>query len=73
MIVFTDKFVAMATFLTVVRSTTAYTLPLSGSPPAEACDPIPKAFVSYSIEFSSFPEFAGTDLVAIFAEVANEF
>ncbi|RDL31202.1 (Trans)glycosidase [Venustampulla echinocandica] len=32
---------------------------LSSSPPTEACDPIPEAFVSYSIEFSSFPDFAG--------------
>jgi hypothetical protein len=32
---------------------------ISGTPPANASAPIPTAFVSYSIEFSSFPDFAG--------------
>jgi hypothetical protein len=32
---------------------------VSGTPPANASAPIPEAFVSYSIEFSSFPDFAG--------------
>ena len=32
---------------------------LSSTPPKDASDPIPEAFVSYSIEFSSFPDFAG--------------
>ncbi|KAH6672192.1 glycoside hydrolase family 79 protein [Halenospora varia] len=32
---------------------------LSSAPPSSASEPIPEAFVSYSIEFSSFPEFAG--------------
>lgn len=32
---------------------------VSGIPPANASAPILEAFVSYSIEFSSFPDFAG--------------
>jgi hypothetical protein len=32
---------------------------ISGTPPANASAPLPEAFVSYSIEFSSFPDFAG--------------
>ncbi|KAN0092480.1 glycoside hydrolase family 79 protein [Hyaloscypha variabilis] len=32
---------------------------VSSSPPVNASAPIPEAFVSYSIEFSSFPDFAG--------------
>jgi hypothetical protein len=32
---------------------------VSGTPPVNASTPIPEAFVSYSIEFSSFPDFAG--------------
>jgi len=33
---------------------------VSGTPPANATAPLLEAFVSYSIEFSSFPDFAGT-------------
>jgi len=32
---------------------------LSAAAPKDASDPIPEAFVSYSIEFASFPDFAG--------------
>jgi hypothetical protein len=32
---------------------------VSGTP-SEASAPIPESFVSYSIEFASFPDFAGT-------------
>jgi hypothetical protein len=32
---------------------------LSKAAPKDASDPIPEAFVSYSIELSSFPDFAG--------------
>jgi hypothetical protein len=32
---------------------------VSRTPPENASAPIPEAFVSYSIEFSSFPDFAG--------------
>ena len=32
---------------------------ISSTPPANASAPIPEAFVSFSIEFSSFPDFAG--------------
>jgi hypothetical protein len=32
---------------------------VSGTPPANASAPLLEAFVSYSIEFSSFPDFAG--------------
>jgi hypothetical protein len=32
---------------------------LDKSPPANASAPIPEAFVSYSIEFSFFPDYAG--------------
>ncbi|KAF8858173.1 hypothetical protein BDZ45DRAFT_591590 [Acephala macrosclerotiorum] len=32
---------------------------VSGTPPANASAPIPEAFVSYSIEFAFFPDFAG--------------
>jgi len=32
---------------------------VSSSPPADAGEPFPEAFVSFSIEFSSFPDFAG--------------
>ncbi|TVY28785.1 Beta-glucuronidase [Lachnellula hyalina] len=37
------------------------TIELSSTPPEDASDPIPEAFVSYSIEFSSFPDFAGNN------------
>jgi hypothetical protein len=32
---------------------------VTATPPANVSAPIPEAFVSYSIEFSSFPDFAG--------------
>ncbi|KAF4630913.1 hypothetical protein G7Y89_g7220 [Cudoniella acicularis] len=35
------------------------TIELSSTPPKDASSPIPEAFVSYSIEFASFPDFAG--------------
>jgi hypothetical protein len=35
------------------------TIELSSTPPENASNPIPEAFVSYSIEFASFPDFAG--------------
>lgn len=38
---------------------TADPIPLSISPPSNASEPIRKSFVSFSIEFSSFPDFAG--------------
>lgn len=36
------------------------TVVVSGIPPVNASAPIPEAFVSYSIEFAFFPDFAGT-------------
>jgi hypothetical protein len=55
-----NKSVAIASLiLTWVGSTRGYTVAVSSSPPPAASDPIPEAFVSYSIEFSSFPDFAG--------------
>ena len=41
---------------------------VTGSPPANASAPIPEAFVSYSIEFSSFPDFAGMSFSIMFAK-----
>jgi hypothetical protein len=41
------------------RIVAAGPIALSKSPPINASAPIPEAFVSYSIEFSSFPDFAG--------------
>lgn len=34
-------------------------IPLSLSPPENASQPLLESFVSFSIEFSSFPDFAG--------------
>lgn len=41
---------------------TASVLSVSGTPPPNASAPIPEAFVSYSIEFVYFPDFAGMAL-----------
>jgi len=41
---------------------------VSSSTPANASAPIPEAFVSYSIEFSSFPDFAGMLPTVIFSK-----
>jgi hypothetical protein len=35
-------------------------IPLALAPPANASKPILDSFVSFSIEFSSFPDFAGS-------------
>ena len=35
------------------------TISVSGTPPSNASAPIPEAFVSFSIEFAYFPDFAG--------------
>jgi len=56
-----SKLVAFASCLqlfTVVEGQSS-AIRVTGSPPANASAPIPEAFVSYSIEFSSFPDFAG--------------
>jgi len=34
-------------------------IPVSSAPPTGASEPIPESFVSYSIEFAFFPDFAG--------------
>lgn len=41
------------------RIVAAGSITLSKSPPANASAPLPEGLVSYSIEFSSFPDFAG--------------
>jgi hypothetical protein len=46
-------------FFVAVQGTNA-AIQVSGTPPANASAPLLEAFVSYSIEFSSFPDFAGT-------------
>jgi hypothetical protein len=46
-------------FFVAVQGTDA-AIQVSGTPPANASAPLLEAFVSYSIEFSSFPDFAGT-------------
>lgn len=55
------KLLALASFgqlFGIVQGNTP-AITVSGTPPANASAPIPEAFVSYSIEFSSFPDFAG--------------
>ena len=53
------RIVAIASSLIWARSTLASNIALSAEVPADAAPPIPESFVSYSIEFSSFPDFAG--------------
>jgi hypothetical protein len=46
-------------FVSYTHIATANPITLSKSPTANVSAPIPEAFVSFSIEFSSFPDFAG--------------
>jgi hypothetical protein len=62
------KFLALAScfqLFTIVEGHSS-AIKVSGSPPANASAPIPEAFVSYSIEFSSFPDFAGMPFSLMF-------
>ncbi|TVY52112.1 Beta-glucuronidase [Lachnellula cervina] len=52
---------AIATIVHILEFAHGSTIELSSAPPKDASDPIPEAFVSYSIEFSSFPDFAGNN------------
>jgi hypothetical protein len=38
------------------------TIEVSSTPPANASAPLPEGFVSYSIEFAFFPDFAGISI-----------
>jgi hypothetical protein len=51
------KILALAGMLAV--SSQASQITVSGAPPANASAPIPEAFVSFSIEFAFFPDYAG--------------
>lgn len=55
------RFMAIANvFFQLISSTHASALEISSKLPADTLTaPILEAFVSYSIEFSSFPDFAG--------------
>jgi hypothetical protein len=46
--------------LIFLAADSAATIIVSGAPPADASTAIPEAFVSYSIEFAFFPDFAGS-------------
>lgn len=48
-----------ALLLLAARSATGATIPLSLTPPENLSQPVLDSFVSFSIEFSSFPDFAG--------------
>ena len=56
------RLLALASFgqLFVTVQGTNAAIRVSETPPANASAPLLEAFVSYSIEFSSFPDFAGT-------------
>ncbi len=45
--------------LILLAADSTATIIVSGTPPANASTAIPEAFVSYSIEFAFFPDFAG--------------
>jgi hypothetical protein len=66
-----SKLVALASCLqlfTIVEGQGS-AIKVTATPPANASAPIPEAFVSYSIEFSSFPDFAG----ALFRIMLDKF
>ena len=54
----TTKILALASFIHFA-SAQASAIEVAASPPANASAAPLEAFVSYSIEFSSFPDFAG--------------
>jgi hypothetical protein len=48
-----------SSLLQLALGATPAIIPLAYSPPQNASKPILESFVSFSIEFSSFPDFAG--------------
>jgi hypothetical protein len=58
-IIFTMLLTCVLAAIGCARIVAAGSITLSKSPPANAPAPLPEGFVSYSIEFSSFPDFAG--------------
>lgn len=48
-----------ALLLLAAKSATGAIIPLSLTPPENVSQPVLDSFVSFSIEFSSFPDFAG--------------
>ncbi|TVY36895.1 Beta-glucuronidase, partial [Lachnellula occidentalis] len=54
-----SRILVIATIAQILEFAHGSAIELSSAPPEAASGPIPEAFVSYSIEFSSFPDFAG--------------
>jgi hypothetical protein len=56
------RLLALASFgqIFVAAQESNVAIQVSSTPPGNASAPLLEAFVSYSIEFSSFPDFAGT-------------
>lgn len=53
---------SLAVFLATPALADMMTLPVAVSPPLSASTPVAGDFQSFSIEFASFPDFAGTNL-----------
>lgn len=54
------QFLALVNFcISFARAGKTHSISVSEAPPVNASAPIPEAFVSFSIEFVYFPDFAG--------------
>lgn len=58
----TMKILALTIAIYFAGSAQGSAIEVSGTPPANTSAALPEAFVSYSIEFAFFPDFAGTSL-----------